>query len=576
MTKKWIIKEPINSTITEDFRSSLKINATLATLLMQRGINSFDAAKDFFRPNLEELHDPFLMSGMQAAVQRLDQAIENEENILLFGDYDVDGTTAVALMYAYIGEKYGHLHYYVPDRFKEGYGLSKEGIDYAIEKKCSLIITLDCGIRNVDLIQYGVEQKIDFIVCDHHEPGETIPNAIILNPKQKDCPYPYKELCGAGVAFKFLQAWTISHKWDLENLYLNLDRVAVAIGADIVPVTGENRILAYHGLRLLNQEKRYCYKLLVDNAKRSFPLSLTDVVFTIAPRINAIGRLEHASKAVELMLASNAEEGKSLSKELEEANKFRRELDAEILEEALSILENDPFYRTSMSTVVYHPTWNKGVVGIVASRLIENHFKPTIVLTESEDGILSGSARSINTFNIYDALDKCSEHLIQFGGHQFAAGMTLKKENFEAFRTKFDEVCKSILAPSELIPIEIVDIELGLNEIFESDEARNKVPKFKRILAQMEPHGPGNMKPQFLSKNLYATDSKILGEQHLKFKVMDTESDVIVDAIAFFMADKIEYIADGVPFDLLYTMEINSWNNKQSLQLNVKDIRPTL
>lgn len=574
MIKKWIIKEPVSSTLVEPFRSTLKINPTLATLLMQRGIDSFDAAHQFFRPKLEDLHDPFLMKDMEKAVLRLDKAINEGESILFFGDYDVDGTTAVALMHAYVGQHYDKLHYYIPDRFKEGYGLSQEGIDYAKERDCKLLIALDCGIRSVDLIDANPE--IDFIICDHHEPGEQLPKALILNPKQTDCPYPYKELCGTGVAYKFLHAWTLHNNWPMEELYLNLDRVAVAIGADIVPVTGENRILAFHGLRLLNSEKRCCYRALVSNAKRSFPLTLTDVVFTIAPRINAIGRMKHGSTAVELMLATSNKDADLLSADLEESNTYRREVDAEILEEALEILQKDEFYWDSHSTVVYNPNWNKGVVGIVASRLIDKHFKPTIVLTKNEDGKLAGSARSINSFNIYEALQKCSEHLIQFGGHAFAAGMTLEENQFEAFRKRFEEVCKQSILPSELIPIEIADIELTFKEIFEENEPRTIVPKFKRILAQMEPHGPGNMKPQFLTRNLFAIETRLLNDSHLKLKVVDTESDVMLDAIGFFMPDKMEFVAEGVPFDLLYTLEENSWKDKKTLQLNIKDIRPTI
>lgn len=575
MIKKWIIKSPIDSTTVELFRSELKINSTLATLLLQRGISTFHEAKAFFRPELEDLHDPFLMKNMQKAVDRLQEAIDNNESILLFGDYDVDGTSAVSLMYSFLGEYYGNLHYYIPDRFKEGYGMSKEGIDFAKKNNCSLLIALDCGVRSVDVIQYANEQGIECIVCDHHEPGEQLPEAILLDPKQKDCPYPYKELCGTGVGFKLLQAWCEKNQLPKEKLFLQLDRVAVAIGADIVPITGENRILALHGLRLLNENKRFCFKVLVDKAKRSFPLTLTDVVFTIAPRINAIGRLDHGKKAVDLMLCQTAEELKDIATIIEEANATRKELDADILEEALQQLEDDPFYANSKSTVVFNPNWHKGVVGIVASRIIEKHFKPTIVLTEHE-GVLTGSARSINDFNLYAALEECAELLIQFGGHQFAAGLSLKKENFEAFRTKFDQVCASQLSTSDLIPIEWVDTTLHFSQLYEESESRLKVPKFKRILSQMEPHGPGNMKPQFLSENVFSSSINVLGEKHIKLKVVQPDSDVVLDAIGFFMADKLDLVAEGVSYDLLYTLEVNAWKNQEMLQLNIKDIRPTV
>ncbi len=575
MIKKWNVKSPIDSTTVEQFRSDLKINATLSTLLLQRGISTFHEAKAFFRPSLDDLHDPFLMKNMLLAVNRLQKAIDHQENILLFGDYDVDGTTAVSLMYSFLGEYYGHLFYYIPDRFKEGYGMSNAGVDYAKENNCTLIITLDCGIRNIDCIAYAKTLGIDAVVCDHHEPGDELPDAIILDPKQSDCSYPYSELCGAGVAFKFLQAWCEKSNIPKENLFLQLDRVAVAIGADIVPVTGENRILAFHGLRLLNNEKRYCYKILVDKAKRSFPLTLTDVVFTIAPRINAIGRLEHGKKAVELMLAQNDQDIKTIAGVIEEANVYRRELDADILEEALEKIKNDPFYQTSKSTIIYQPDWHKGVLGIVASRLIEQSFKPTIVLTK-HDGILTGSARSINTFNIFEALTACEDLLLQFGGHQFAAGLSLLPENFNAFREKFDEVCQNRLSNAEMIPVEQVDTYLEFNQLFEKDESRTHIPKFKRILSQMEPHGPGNMKPQFLTTNVFAESIFILQEKHLKLKVCQSNSDVVLEAIGFNMADKLDMVADGVAFDLLYTLEVNAWKNSESLQLNIKDIRPTL
>lgn len=572
MEKRWIIKQSIDSTLVETFRSEIKVNSMVSELLLQRGINTYEQAERFFRPKLEDLHDPFLMKNMPAAVDRLDQALKNGELIMLYGDYDVDGTSAVALMYSYLSKRHDRVEFYIPDRYAEGYGLSKTGIDYALAQKVDLMILLDCGIKSVDLVDYGKSNGLDFIICDHHEPGDVVPNTIVLDAKQQDCNYPYKELCGCGVGFKLLQGLIQKNDWILADLYELLDFVAVAIGADIVPVTGENRILAQHGVRLMNENTRPSFKRLLQLAKRSFPVTLTDVVFTIAPRINSAGRLYSGRHAVELMISNDSSMIEELAIAIDEYNTERRELDADTTQEALAQMRDDQWYATAKSTVVFNPDWHKGVVGIVASRLIENHFKPTIVLTEN-DGKLTGSARTINQFDIYAAITKCEDLLEQYGGHTFAAGLTMKKDNLEAFKVRFEEVVKSSLSVEDQQERELVDLELDFSTIFESHENRLQVPKLKRILSQMEPHGPGNMKPLFYSKNVFTTSCRVLKDAHLKLQVTQPSTDIILEAIGFNLAGKVDEVADGVPFEMLYTLETNTWNDRTTLQLNIKDLR---
>ncbi|MCO5260923.1 MAG: single-stranded-DNA-specific exonuclease RecJ [Crocinitomicaceae bacterium] len=572
MEKKWIIKSPIDSTTVEAFRSELKVSPVISELLLQRGITSFKEAKNFFQPKLEDLHDPFLMKNMEKAVNRLQNALISNEKILLFGDYDVDGTTAVALMHTFLKEHTIHLEYYIPDRYEEGYGLSEKGIRYAKENNFSLMILLDCGIKSVKLVEWGKELGIDFIICDHHEPGEIVPDAIVLDPKQSDCSYPYKELCGCGVGFKLLQALTQTNNWEKQHIYKLLDFVAIAIGADIVALTGENRILAHHGIRLLNEFTRTSFKKLLLAAKRSFPVVLEDIVFTIAPRINAAGRIYSGRKAVELMISEDEIQIAQLAQEIEQYNQERKKIESATTDRALEILEEDNWYHTSKSTIVYEKDWHKGVVGIVASKLIDKHFKPTIVLSEIGEK-LTGSARSINNFDIYKAIDSCSDLLEQFGGHTHAAGLTLKKENFEAFRNKFDTIVRNLLTLEDETPVLIADLELHFNALFEKHENRTLIPKLKRILKQMEPHGPQNMKPVFYSSNVFSKSVRILKEEHLKLQVTQPDSDVVIDAIGFFMADKQLEVAEGVPFEMLYTLESNIWNGKESLQFVIKDVR---
>jgi len=575
MEKRWMLKQSIEPAQVEAFRSELKTDAVVAELLLQRGIESYDEAHAFFRPSLDELHNPFMMKGMQEAVNRINCAIAKNERILFFGDYDVDGTTAVALMVCFFKNRYDNIDYYIPDRYAEGYGISKQGIDFAKSTDVGLIVALDCGIKSINLVNYATELGVDFIICDHHQPGETVPNCIVLDPKQPDCPYPFKELCGCGVGFKLLQGLSIENKWKLEDLYKHLDLVAVSIGADIVPVTGENRVLAHNGMRLLNEFPRPSFKSLLTLAKRSFPVTLTDVVFTIAPRINAAGRLKSGREAVDLMISENHDEINRMALEIHEYNHERREIDAQITEEALAMIAENPEFSKRKSTVVFKNDWHKGVVGIVASRLIENHFRPTVVLTENE-GVLTGSARTVNDFDLYKAISSCEELLEQFGGHTHAAGLTMKKENFNAFVAKFDDVVRSQITPEDLSPEEVVDLEITFNAIFQKNENRMQAPKLKRILKQLEPHGPGNMKPVFLAKNVYSTEVRVLKEKHLKLKMTQPDSDIVMDGIGFNIAEKEDVVALGVPFDVLFTLESNFWNGKETIQMNIKDIRPSI
>ena len=573
MQKRWLAKSPIDSTQIDEIRSKLKVDSVVAELLLQRGIDSYDTAEQFFRPKLSELHDPFLMKNMAGAVDRLNQAIEKEEKVLLYGDYDVDGTTAVATLYSFLKNHIKNLDYYIPDRYSEGYGVSEQGIDFAIKEKFDLIITLDCGIKAVNTLNRAAENGVDVIVCDHHTPGDILPNALILDPKQFDCEYPYEELSGCGVGFKLLQGLIQKNQWKLEPLFELLDLLAISIGADIVQITGENRILCFHGLRLLNENPRVAFKEMLILANRSFPVSLTDVVFTIAPRINAAGRLRSGKYAVELMISDDLEEIRQLAAEINEDNLNRRELDQQITQEALSKLENQPEDR--FSNVVYDDDWHKGVVGIVASRIIESHYKPTVVLTRS-NGHFSGSARSVEGFDLYAAISKCEDLLEQFGGHTHAAGMTLLPENVEKFANRFEEVVKESIEVEQLTEQLEIDIEIGFDQLFTPEENRLKIPRLKRILNQFEPHGPGNMKPVFVSRNVFATDVRVLKDAHLKLRVVQPNSDVAIDAIGFNLAHKEDEVASGIPFDLAYTIETNRWNGKETIQLNIKDIREVI
>ena len=573
MQKRWLVNKTIDSTAIENFRSTLKVDEVVAELLLQRGITSFEEAEAFFRPTLDDLHDPFLMKNMKEAVERLQDAIENKQRILLFGDYDVDGTTAVAMMYSFLKET-AVVDYYIPDRYSEGYGLSRQGIDFAMEHKVDLIISLDCGIKSVELVAYAKENGIDFIVCDHHTPGSELPDGLILDPKQVDCDYPYKELSGCGVGFKLLQGLCDYNNWTYDQLFSLLDFLAISIGADIVPVTGENRILCYHGMELLNREPREAFKELLLLANRPFPVTLTDVVFTIAPRINAAGRLRSGRFAVALMISDEVDEISALAEEINEDNNERRLLDKEMTIEALQLIEEHD-HPAKTATVVFKENWHKGVVGIVASRLIETHYRPTIVLTES-NGMVTGSARSVDGFDVYEAICACEDLLEQFGGHKYAAGLTMKRENLEKFSDRFEEVVSSTISRELLIPEQKVDINLSFDQLFKPEENRLQIPRLKRILNQFEPHGPGNMKPVFMSDNVFSTEVRLLKEAHLKLAMTQPQSDAVIDGIAFNMADKMDVVASGLPFQIAYTLESNRWNGKETIQLNIKDIREML
>lgn len=569
MQKKWLVKAAHDRTLVESFRSSLKVDPIVAELLLQRNIDTFEGAHAFFRPDISTLHDPFLMQGMTEAVYRLQEAIDAQQKVLLFGDYDVDGTTAVALLYTFLKDTVP-VDFYIPDRYTEGYGLSMKGIDTAAQHDVSLIISLDCGIKSLDEVAHARALGMDFIVCDHHEPGATLPDAIVLDPKRKDCNYPYKELSGCGVGFKLLEGLCDANGWSKDPLYENLDLLALSIGADIVPVTGENRTLCYHGMLRLNSHPRTAFKELLMLANKTYPVTLTDIIFSIAPRINAAGRLRSGKFAVQLMISDNLTEIQALATEINEDNLERRELDKIITAEALAQLEISPEDR--YTNVVYKNNWHKGVVGIVASRIIENHYKPTVVLTLA-NGVVTGSARSIPGFNLYEALEACSDLLEQFGGHYFAAGLTIKEENVDLFAERFEQVAREKLSPAMLVEEQIIDIELSFNEIFGPEENRMQIPKIKRILRQFEPHGPENMKPVFISKNVYSTELRILKDAHLKLSMTQPNSDAVLEGIGFNLANKADLVASGMPFDVVYTMEINRWNDRERLQLNIKDVR---
>ncbi len=574
MQKRWLVNTTIDSTTVEEFRSVLKVDEVVAELLLQRGITTFEEAEKFFRPKLNELHDPFLMKDMKEAVERLQEAIENQERILLFGDYDVDGTTAVAMMYSFLKDT-AIIDYYIPDRYKEGYGLSKEGIDFAAENAVDLVVSLDCGIKSVELVAYAKEKGIDFIICDHHTPGPELPDALVLDPKREDCNYPYDELSGCGVGFKLLQGLCDYNNWDYAKLFELLDFLAISIGADIVPVTGENRVLCYHGMERLNAHPRKAFRELLLLANRPFPVTLTDVVFTIAPRINAAGRLRSGRFAVDLMISEDVDQIDLLAEEINADNTDRRALDKEITAEALKQIENDPCSNSNVTTVVFNEKWHKGVVGIVASRLIETHYKPTIVLTES-NGMITGSARSVHGFDVYEAICACENLLEQFGGHKYAAGLTMKRENLEAFKAQFEQAVKERIQPELLVPEQKIDLNLSFNQIFTSQENRLQLPRLKRILSQFEPHGPGNMKPVFTSNNVFSTDVRILKEVHLKLAMTQPDSDLVIEGIGFNMSEKMDTVASGLPFQVAYTLESNKWNGKETIQLNLKDVREML
>jgi single-stranded-DNA-specific exonuclease len=562
MEKRWKILQA-NPVKAAALHESLKINPALCSILVQRGFESFDNAKQYFRPQLSDLHDPLLMKDMDKAIQRILTAFERNEKILVFGDYDVDGTTSVACMYKFLCKIYepSLLDFYIPHRYREGYGVSKMGIDFAKENSFTLIISLDCGIKSVDLISYAKDIGIDFIVCDHHLPDEEIPPAVaILNPKQKDCYYPYKELCGCGVGFKLITALASELNIDEEHYLCYLDLVATAIAADIVPMTGENRILAYYGLEKINCNPNHGIKALTFLGGIQKKLSINNVVFVIAPRVNAAGRMDDAKKAVQLFVEDEYHKALEFAEMLHSDNTDRKEADSSITAEALELISADILLQNKKTTVVFKDHWHKGVVGIVASRLIETHFRPTVVLTESS-GIATGSARSVPGFNLYEAIHACREHLLGYGGHFAAAGLSLLPENVEAFTNKFEETVAATIAERLLIPEIIIDTEISC-----ADLTKN----FYNIICQMEPFGPENMRPVFIAKNVLDTGySKIVKEQHIRFVVRQDKFSFT--GIGFNMAAKFELLKK--PVDIVFTLDENEWNGNVSLQLKVIDLR---
>ena len=561
---RWTLKQKPAAEKIKHLANELKVDELIATLLVQRGIETFEQARQFFRPSLQDLHNPYLMKDMDKAVSRIEKAIANGENILVFGDYDVDGTTAVSLVSSYLKSYYPNVATYIPDRYDEGYGISYKGIDFADDNGISLIIALDCGIKSIDHIAYANDKKIDFIICDHHRPGDILPDAVaVLDPKREDCSYPYDELCGCGIGFKLIQALAENKNQTIYDLVFYLDLVATAIGADIVPITGENRILAKFGLDVINTNPRPGFKALLLNVKKKV-LTITDVVFIIAPRINAAGRIKHGNEAVALLTEYDRKQAEQFASEIEQHNTDRRVLDKQITVEALEQIQKNE-EQQGFTTVVYSESWHKGVIGIVASRLTETYYRPTIVFTKSGDK-LAASARSVKDFDVYNALEACAEHLEQFGGHMYAAGMTLKEENYLNFKKQFEKVVQETIHPDLLLPEISIDAEINLVDINE---------KFIRLLNQFEPFGPQNMTPIFMTKNLKDTGyAKPLGKdnEHLKLFVKQNGSEGF-SAIGFNLGDKLELIKNQKLFEMVYHLDENEYNGNVSVQLRIKDLR---
>lgn len=563
---RWTLKPDLNTEIVKHLQEVLGIDKVVAKLLVQRGITTYEEAKKFFRPSLDHLHDPFLMKDMDKAVSRILKAIERNERILVFGDYDVDGTTSVALVSSYLLTFYPHVDTYIPDRYAEGYGVSYIGIDYASDNEMTLIVALDCGIKSVDHVNYAKQKGIDFIICDHHLPGEEVPNAIaVLDPKQKDCFYPYKELCGCGVGFKLIQALGTTRNEGIESLIPYLDLVATAIGADIVPITGENRVLTHFGLKVLNSEPRPGIKALLSFYDAQ-EFTISDIVFKVAPKINAAGRIKHGKYAVDLLTKFTYEDGMRVAREITMINEERRTIDFGITEEALKMIEDENEV-SHKSTVLFNPDWHKGVIGIVASRLIETYYRPTVVFTQSGD-YLAASARSVKNFDIYQALESCEDYLIQFGGHMYAAGMTIKPENYVAFKQKFEEVVAATIEEKDLVPEIEIDDELAFEDI---------TPRFLRILKQFEPFGPENMSPVFLTNDVYDTGfAKQVGknQEHLRLTVKQRrEGHKKFAAIGFNLGGFYSEITDKQRCTLVYSIEENNWKGNMTIQLSIKDMQ---
>lgn len=564
MQKRWVEQEVKGLAEMEELQRSLNVDTVLASLLVGRGITNFEEARRFFRPELNHLHDPFLMRDMDLAILRIESALASQEKILVYGDYDVDGTTSVALVYSFFKKYHSEIDFYIPDRYKEGYGISTQGIDYAAENGCTLIIALDCGIKSVDKIDYANKRNVDFIICDHHLPGDVIPAAVaVLDPKRLDCPYPYKELSGCGIGFKLVQAYAQKNNIPFSDISCYLDLVAVSIASDIVPITGENRVLAWFGLQKINTDPCKGITALMNLSGRRDNLTITDVVFTIGPRINAAGRIDDAKHAVNLLIADTDAVAIEKGQVINLKNSERKEHDSNITDQALALIDSNPELIGRKTTVVYNELWHKGVIGIVASRLTEKYYRPTIVMTKS-NGYAAGSARSVAGFDLYEALLECSDLLEQFGGHKYAAGLTLKTENIPAFQQKFEEVVARTIPEELLVQAITIEAELELGQIN---------PKFVRILKQFEPFGPQNRAPIFVSRNVYTYGSAgTVGDKHLKMSVHQ-DNKTYYNCIGFGLSEYLPSINNGMPFDICYTIEENTWKDTRTLQLNIKGIR---
>lgn len=567
--KVWKIKPQGDVNDIKHLSAQLNIDMSIANLLVQRDIRTYDQAKAFFRPKLSDLHDPFLMKDMDKAVERLHLAIERQEKVLIYGDYDVDGTTSVSMLYLFLKDKINKLEYYIPDRYSEGYGISPKSIEYAANNNFTLVIVIDCGIKAIEKIAYARTRHLDYIICDHHNPGDRIPDAVaVLDPKRLDCNYPFKELSGCGVGFKFLLAYCIRYKKPIPELYDLLDLVVVSIASDIVPVIGENRVLAYYGLKKLNSDPSMGLRTLIKNAGISgTEITINDIVFKIGPRLNAAGRIEHGKKSVELLISENEDASLVMGDEINSFNEIRKSLDRDITQEALDLINNDDEQLSRSSTVLYNRDWHKGVVGIVASRITDVYYRPTVILTES-NGLATGSARSVKNFDLYEAIDYCSDLLESYGGHMYAAGLTMKIENVKKFAARFEEFVCNNITKSQTIQTVDIDAKLQLSEIN---------TKLVRILKQFEPFGPHNMTPVFVSENVFdAGTSRVVGKnsEHLKLDLYETNSShKRFSAIAFSQANKFEIVESGVPFDICYSIVENEFRGRTSIQLLIRDIK---
>jgi len=563
MDKKWVYKPKHQEETAAELAESINVDPLIARLLLSRGIRTFEEAREFFRPDLSLLHDPFLMKDMDKAVTIIDKAIRSQDRILIYGDYDVDGTTAVALVYRFFKHLYDQVGYYIPDRHSEGYGLSMQAIDWAVENGYGLIITLDCGITANEQVAYANARGLTVVITDHHLPATLPEAAAILNPKQADCPYPFKELSGCGIGFKLAQAFASRNEIDEQYVMQSLDLLAVSIAADIVPILGENRILTHFGLKKLNENPTVGLRAIIQLCCDKKELNITDIVFTIAPRINAAGRMGDAKNAVELLLSNSMQEAESRAQVINETNTDRRDVDANITREAMLVAEATSDFNSRRTTVVYGQNWHKGVIGIVASRLVEQYYRPTIVFSHA-DGLLTGSARSVNGFDIHNAISQCAEYVDQFGGHKYAAGLTLREENIEKFSTKFEEVVRNSIRDEQLVPLLEIDQHIRLKDI---------TPRFFRVLKQFAPFGPGNMQPIFSSRDVYSNGFvRVVGENHLQISIQQDDS-IAFSAIAFGHAEHYPLISKGLPFNVAYTIEENTWRGVTSIKLNIKDIK---